>query len=319
MPEQEAVLGKQIGVVMDPIHHIKPWKDSTLALLLEGARRGHDLWYMEPDHLALDGDRVRARMRPLEVRDDPHDWFTLGESDVRAMVDLDVIFMRQDPPVDMRYLHVTHLLEAAEREGVCTVNRPGAVRSANEKLYALRWPHLCPETRVSADAALLRRFVQEHGKAVLKPLDAMGGASIFVCSHDDPNLSVALETLTDRGRRYALAQQYLPEISEGDKRILLFHGEAYPYALDRIPAAGETRGNLAAGGTGRAARLTETDQRICDELGPTLKAEGLVFAGLDVIGGKLTEVNVTSPTCIREIDELFGGSAASVLFDGLDL
>lgn len=312
-------MGARLGVVMDPIDHIKPWKDTTLALLLEAARRGYELHYMEPGDLVLDGDRVRGRMRPLEVRDSNDDWFSLGEPAVRPMTDLDVVLMRQDPPVDMRYLHVTHLLEAAEREGVRVINRPGAVRGANEKLFALRWPHLCPPTRVSADAQALRDFVGEYGKAVLKPLDAMGGASIFVVTRDDPNLSVVLETLTGKGARYALAQKYLPEIAEGDKRILVFDGEPYPYALDRVPAAGETRGNLAAGGKGQAATLTEADQRICEELGPTLKEHGLTFAGLDVIGGWLTEVNVTSPTCIREIDELFGGSAAGVLFDVVDI
>ena len=237
---------------------------------------------------------------------------------VTPLTDLDVILMRQDPPVDATYLHATHVLEAAERQGVVVVNRPGAVRDAHEKLFALHWPHLCPPTRVAADPGALRDFIRTEGKAVLKPLDAMGGASIFVVEDGDPNTTVILETLTDHGRRHALAQRYLPEIAAGDKRILVFDGEPYPHTLARIPAGGETRGNLAAGGRGELAGLTDADRKICAELAPALRERGLLFTGLDVIGGFLTEVNVTSPTCIREIDALSGTNASAALFDAIE-
>ncbi|MFP4130376.1 MAG: glutathione synthase, partial [Halorhodospira sp.] len=286
----------RLGVVMDPISAIKPSKDATLALLLEAQRRGYELWYLEPRDLYADGGLARGRARPLTVHDDPRHWYSLGEPADTALHELGTLLMRQDPPVDAAYLNATHLLSLAEVQGARVINRPAALRDANEKLFALHWPHLCPATRVSAEPAALRRFIAEQGKAVLKPLDAMGGASVFVLADGDPNTTVVLETLTDGGRRYAMAQQYLPQIAEGDKRVLVFGGTPYPHALARVPARGETRGNLAAGGSGEAAPVTERERAACAELSPTLRALGLELVGLDFIGEHLTEINVTSPT-----------------------
>ena len=311
-------MAARLGVVMDPIDAIKPQKDSTLALLLEAQRRGYALYYLEPGDLALDNGTAVGRARPLSVRDEPRDWYRLDAAAPLALGELDLILMREDPPVDAAYLAATHILERAEAQGARVVNRPAALRDANEKLFALRWPHLCPPSLVAADTGRLRGFIAEHGTAVLKPLDAMGGASIFVLAEGDPNTTVALETLTGGGRHYAMAQRYLPEIAGGDKRVLVFDGEPYPHALARVPAQGETRGNLAAGGRGEPAPVTAAERAACAELAPTLQAMGLRFAGLDFIGGYLTEINVTSPTCLREIDALFGGSAAAALFERLE-
>lgn len=311
-------MSARLGVVMDPIAAIKPRKDSTLALMLEAQRRGYELWYLEPHDLYADGGIARGRARPIQVRDDPADWYTLGEPVDHPLHALDTLLMREDPPVDAAYLGATHLLSLAEAQGARVVNRPAALRDANEKLFALHWPHLCPATRVAAEPAALRGFIAEQGKAVLKPLDAMGGASIFVLEDGDPNTSVVLETLTDGGRRYAMAQTYLPRIREGDKRVLVFGGEPFPHALARVPAQGETRGNLAAGGRGEAAPVTERERAACAELAPTLRALGLELVGLDFIGERLTEINVTSPTCLQEIDTLCGVNTAGAFFDHLE-
>ncbi|WP_295359904.1 glutathione synthase [Arenimonas sp.] len=307
-----------VAVVMDPIGKIKIGKDSTFAMLLEARRRGHRLHYVLPGGLWLDGPRAMARLAPLEVRDDPSGWFTLGEPAPRPLASVDVVLMRTDPPVDANYLHDTHILSVAQAEGVLVVNDPAGLRDLNEKLGALLFPQCCPPTRVARDPALLRDFVAEHDQVVLKPLDGMGGRSIFRASAADPNLNVILETLTQGGRDLALAQRYLPEIKDGDKRILLVDGEPVPYCLARIPQGSEFRGNRAAGGRGEGRPLTDRDRWIAAQVGPELRRRGMVFVGLDVIGDYLTEVNVTSPTCIRELDAQFGLNIAGQLFDAIE-
>jgi glutathione synthase len=307
-----------VAVVMDPIGSIRIAKDTTFAMLLEAQRRGHYLHYIAPGSLGVADGRPVARMAPLAVRDDPADWYTLGEPAVRPLAGLDVVLMRTDPPVDSEYLYDTQVLGLAQDAGVLVVNDPRGLRDLNEKLAALLFPQCCPPTRVGRDPAALRAFVAEHGQAVLKPLDGMGGRSIFRTSQDDPNLNVILETLTAGGRRMAMAQRYLPEIVDGDKRILLVDGEPVPYCLARIPQGTDFRGNLAVGGRGEGRPLTDRDRWIAAQVGPELKARGIVFAGLDVIGDWLTEVNVTSPTCARELDKQFGLNIAGQLFDVIE-
>ncbi len=308
----------RIGVVMDPIHAIKPVKDTTLALLLEAQRREWHIHYMEMGDLFLDHGEARARWRALEVRDNTTDWFDLGaEYREGALAEMDVILMRKDPPFDMEYIYSTYILERAELAGTLVVNRPAALRDVSEKVYTAWFPQCCAPSLISRDMQRLRAFIAEHGDAVVKPLDGMGGASIFRVQKADTNTSVILETLTEHGTRFAMAQQYLPLISEGDKRILLIDGEPLPWALARIPAAGESRGNLAAGGHGEGRELTERDRWICAEVGPTLRKRGLLFVGLDVIGDYLTEINVTSPTCVRELDRAYDTNISARLFDAI--
>ncbi len=318
MPERRLL---DIAVVMDPIEAIHIAKDSTFAMLLEAQRRGHRLHYVVPGGLGLRNGKPQARCAPLQVREDPADWYTLGGISVHDLSELDAILMRTDPPVDANYLHDTHILSLAQREGVLVVNDPQGLRDLNEKLAALWFPQCCPPTLVARDAAGLRAFVEEHRQAVLKPLDGMGGRSIFRASADDPNLNVILETLigADHGGngQLVMAQRYLPEIAQGDKRILLVDGEPVPYCLARIPRSGEFRGNLAAGGHGRGQPLSERDRWIAAQVGPELKRRGMIFVGLDVIGDWLTEVNVTSPTCIRELDSQFGLNIAGLLLDAI--
>ncbi len=307
----------RLGVVMDPIGSIRIAKDSTFAMLLAAQARGWELHYLEQPDLYLADNRAHGRLRPLSVRDDPADWYRLGEPAERPLAELDVILMRKDPPFDMDYIYSTYLLELAEAEGVLVVNRPQSLRDANEKLYTAWFPQCTPPTVVSARQAILRAFLAEHGDVILKPLDSMGGASIFRVRQDDPNLAVILETLTDHGRRLIMAQRFIPEIRRGDKRILLVDGEPVPYALARIPAPGETRGNLAAGGRGEGVPLSDRDRWICEQVAPTLREKGLLFVGLDVIGDWLTEINVTSPTCIRELDALYDLDIAGQLMDAI--
>ena len=304
----------RLGVVMDPITSVNVKKDSTLAMLWAASDRGWELWYMRQEDLFL-RDGPRARMQPLQVFRDPGHFHSLGEPCDRSLADLDVILMRKDPPFDNEFLYSTHILEAAEREGVLVVNRPHSLRDCNEKLYATQFPQCCPPLLVSRSAERLRAFQKEHGDVVFKPLDAMGGTLVFRVRAGDPNLSVILETLTAHGSTTIMAQRYIPEIVDGDKRILMIDGEPAPYALARIPAVGETRGNLAAGGSGEARPLTERDRWICAQVGPALRGRGLLFVGLDVIGDYLTEINVTSPTCIREIDKAFGTDIGGQLMD----
>ena len=307
-----------IAVVMDPIQSIKPNKDSSLAMLLEAQRRGHRLHYLLPGSLGLEGSRPVARSAALEVRDDPKDWHRLGDPAPCALDRMDVILMRKDPPVDSAFLYDTLILEQAELAGVLVVNRAAGLRDLNEKLAALRFPQCCPPTRVSRRMDELAAFVAEHEDCVIKPLDGMGGRSIFRARAGDDNLKVILETLTDGGQRQAMIQRYIPEITQGDKRILLVDGEPVSHLLARIPQGGDFRGNLAAGGRGEVRELDDRDRWIAAQVGPEMRRRGMLFVGLDVIGGYLTEVNVTSPTCIREIDAGAGLNVAGLLFDRIE-
>ncbi len=305
-------------VVMDPIAAIKIAKDTTFAMLLEAQRRGHPLFYVRPGGLSLREGRAVAQIAPLQVRDDKAGWFTLGDFAERAFGPGQVVLMRKDPPVDAEFVYDTHVLTVAQRAGAQVVNDPQGLRDFNEKLAALLFPQCCPPTLVSRDAAALKAFVLEHGQAVLKPLDGMGGRSIFRSGNGDPNLNVILETLTEDGRKLALAQRFIPDISAGDKRILLIDGEPVDYCLARIPQGDEFRGNLAAGGRGEGRPLSERDRWIAAQVGPEMKRRGMRFVGLDVIGDYLTEVNVTSPTCVRELDAQFGLNIAGLLFDAIE-
>jgi glutathione synthase len=304
-----------LGVVMDPISTIKIHKDSTFAMLLEGQRRGCPLWYMEQRDLTLRDGRCVGRMRQLEVRDDPDGWFTFGEARTQPLDALDVILMRKDPPFDMEYVYTTYLLEQAQARGSLVINRPRALRDANEKLFTAWFPEVCTPALVSRDHDELLAFIDSHADAILKPLGGMGGVSVFRVRADDPNKNVIIETLTGLGSRYTMAQRFIPEIRDGDKRIIVIDGEPVPYALARIPRAGETRGNLAAGASSIGVALSDKDREIVETVAPRLREEGIVFAGLDVIGNYLTEVNVTSPTCIRELDQIYDLNISAVLMD----
>ena len=309
---------RHLVMVMDDIAQINIVKDTTFALLLEGQRRGYELLYLNESQLYLDGDRAAGLVRPLRVCDDRAGWFELGEPSHHAFGGSDLIMMRADPPVDSDYLHATYLLEQAEAHGALVVNRPRALRDFNEKLAIARFPDWIPATLVSASHARLREFVQAHGQAVLKPLDGMGGRGIFLARRDDPNLNSMMEALTGGEQRPAMIQEYLPAISEGDKRVLMIDGTPVEYVLARIPGGQDFRGNLARGGRGEGRPLSEADRAVAEAVGPTLKAHGIALAGLDVIGDRLTEVNVTSPTCMRELDGQFGLNLAGRLFDAVD-
>ena len=292
----------KLGVVMDPIADINVKKDTTLAMLLAAQRRGWELYYMEQSDLSLDQGLARATVRRLSVEDNPESWFEVGSQQDIALSDLDVVLMRKDPPFDMDFIYSTYILEAAQREGTLVVNDPRSLRDCNEKLFATQFPQCCPPLIVAASAARLKAFHAEHGDVIFKPLDGMGGASIFRVKAGDPNLSVIIETLTDHGSQQIMAQKFLPEIVDGDKRILMVDGVPAEFGLARIPMSGETRGNLAAGGSGVAMPLTDRERWICSQVAPVLREKGLLFVGLDVIGDYLTEINVTSPTCVRELD-----------------
>ena len=292
----------KLGVVMDPIADINVKKDTTLAMLLAAQRRWWELYYMEQSDLSLDQGLARATVRRLSVEDNPESWFEVGSPQDIALSDLDVVLMRKDPPFDMDFIYSTYILEAAQREGTLVVNDPRSLRDCNEKLFATQFPQCCPPLIVAASAARLKAFHAEHGDVIFKPLDGMGGASIFRVKAGDPNLSVIIETLTDHGRQQIMAQKFLPEIVDGDKRILMVDGVPAEFGLARIPMSGETRGNLAAGGSGVAMPLTDRERWICSQVAPVLREKGLLFVGLDVIGDYLTEINVTSPTCVRELD-----------------
>ncbi len=311
-------MNTSLGVIMDPIGSINYKKDSTLAMLLAAQARHWDLWYLEQGDLSLRDGIAHGRMRALRVAADPRQWYELGEEVERPLAELNVLLMRKDPPFDMEYIYTTYLLEQAEAAGVLVVNRAASLRDANEKLFTAWFPQCIPPTLVSRRADQLRHFMHEQGTAILKPLGGMGGASIFKVEQNDPNTSVIIETLTSHGQSFIMAQRYLPEIAQGDKRILLVEGEPIPYALARIPAAGEVRGNLAAGGRGVGVPLSERDRWICAQVGPVLRERGLIFVGLDVIGDYLTEINVTSPTCIRELDAQYGLDIADELMNAIE-
>ena len=315
----------KIAFLMDPIATVSVKKDSTLAMIAAAQQRGLEIFYLQQDGLVLSAGVVTALTRSLRLRDDfcatldPNtagdDWYALGDEQAVALAEMDIVMMRKDPPFDMEYIYTTYLLERAETEGVMVVNRPSALRDCNEKLFATLFPQCCPELIVSRRMDQLKAFHKQNANVVFKKLDGMGGASIFRVMEQDPNLSVVLETLTNSGREQIMGQVYLPEIVDGDKRILLINGEPVPYALARIPSAGETRGNLAAGGRGEGRPLTDRDQWIAQQIGPELKRRGLMFVGIDVIGDYLTEINVTCPTCIRELNEQFGLDIAGDLID----
>lgn len=307
----------RLGVVMDPIEQINYKKDSTLAMLWAAGDRGWHIDYMTLPDLYLDAGKARARVRQVTAFRDPENFYELGEERDIDMGELDVILMRKDPPFDNEFLYATHILDQAQRQGAWVVNRPQSLRDCNEKLFALQFPQCIPTLIVSRDPLRLRAFHREHQDVVMKPLDGMGGSSIFRLRPDDANVSVIIETLTNHGQTTIMAQKYLPEIVDGDKRILLIDGEPVDYCLARVPAVGESRGNLAAGGTGRAQPLTDRDRWIAEQVGPVAREKGLMFVGLDVIGDSLTEINVTSPTCIREIDTQFGTDIAGSLMDAI--
>lgn len=308
----------KLGIVMDPIASIKPHKDSSLAMLLAAQQRGWELHYFLQENLLIDNGIAHGYGQALSVKDDLENWFTLSDTSLMPLADLDVILMRTDPPFDSQFLYTTFILESAEKQGTLIVNKPQSLRDCNEKVFATDFPQCCPPVLITANAEAIRDFYKEHNDIILKPLDGMGGASIFRVQANDPNLSVIIETLTEHQTKSIMAQRYIPEIVSGDKRILLVDGKPVPFALARIPAAGETRGNLAAGGRGEARALTERDYWICEQVAPTLREKGLLFVGIDVIGDYLTEINVTSPTCIRELDDQCELNIAGQLMDAIE-
>jgi glutathione synthase len=305
-------------VIMDPIASIKPYKDTSFAMMLEAQARGHELFYCTAGDLAFRDGKALAHCQPVQVNDNTSDFYTLGEAKNRILSDFNIILMRKDPPFDSDYLYATHLLDHAKTAGVQVVNDPQALRDVNEKLFILQFPQCIAPTLVSSNESDIRAFWRDQGDIILKPLHGMGGAGIFRLQPNDPNAGAIIETLTGNGKHIMMAQRYLPEILQGDKRILLIDGKPAPYCLARLPKAGETRANLAAGGTGIAQPLSERDVWICQQVGERLKNMGLRFVGLDVIGDYLTEVNVTSPTCIREIDAQCKVNIAGLLFDALE-
>lgn len=309
----------KLGIVMDPISSINIKKDSSFAMLQEAQKRGWELYYMEMGDLYLQTGEARARARRIQVQYDYNSWFEFQSEQDIALDTLDVILMRKDPPFDTEFIYATYILERAETNGTLIVNKPQSLRDCNEKLFTAWFPELTPTTLVTRSKELIRQFHHQHGDIILKPLDGMGGSSIFRVKQDDPNLSVIIETLTQLGSQYCMAQNFLPQIADGDKRVLVVDGEPVPYCLARIPKQGETRGNLAAGGYGEARPLSESDWRIARSVAPTLKEKGLIFVGLDIIGDRLTEINVTSPTCIREIEAAFPDvSITAMLMDAIE-
>jgi len=308
---------RSIAVVMDPIEGINTAKDTSFALMLEAQRRGHALFYVAPGSLSVQNACAYGRLAALHVEDVENQYFELGEWRNTALSSIDAVLMRKDPPVDDQFIHDTQILSLAENEGVLVVNRAQGLRDMNEKLTTLLFPQCCPETLVSRSMAELKEFIRRHGDTVVKPLNGMGGKSIFRVRHGDGNANVILETLTGSGS-LTMAQKFIPEIAQGDKRILLVDGEPVPYVLARIPQGDEFRGNLAAGGRGQGQPLSERDAWIASQVGPWLKERGMLFVGLDVIGDYLTEVNVTSPTCVRELDAQFGLNIAGLLFDAIE-
>jgi glutathione synthase len=309
---------RRLGVVMDPIAAIAYAKDSTLAMLLAAQGRGFTLSYLEQGDLLLRDGGAYGRVRPLSVRADPKDWFTLGEAHTEPLAAIDCLLMRKDPPFDTEYIYSTYILERAEGAGVLVVNRPQGLRDMNEKVYTAWFPQCCAPTVVTRDMGVMAAFLREQGRIVAKPLEGMGGRSIFVIGQGDPNARVVFETLTHYGQRFAIVQRYLPEIATtGDSRVLLVDGVPVPYALARMPSGEDHRGNLAAGAKGVGRPLNDRDRWLAGEIGPALAAKGMMFVGLDVIGGFVTEINVTSPTGIRELDKQFGTDIAGLLLDAI--
>ncbi|MFC3194387.1 glutathione synthase [Marinicella sediminis] len=308
----------KIAVIMDPIEHIKPHKDSSFAMMLEAQRRGHEVYYMTANNMYCKHSQTRAVSQRIKVFDRPQDWFSAEAPEDHPLSDCDVVLMRKDPPFDMEYIMDTYMLDQIGSASTHVINAPQALRDANEKFFTEAFPECTPENIISRDVDLLKSAVNELGEVIIKPMDGMGGQSIFKTSKNDKNLNVILETVTQNGTKTTMIQKFIPAISAGDKRILLINGQPVPYALARIPSATDFRGNLAKGGTGKGLKLSDADRKICDLVGPKLKSMGIVFAGIDVIGDYLTEVNVTSPTCIRELDEIFDLNIAGELFDCIE-
>ena len=308
----------KLGIVMDPISGVNVKKDSSMAMMLEAQKRGYQIHYMEMQDLYLDQGECRAQTQIIKVFDDPENWYELEPAQDISVSDLDAVLMRKDPPFDTEYIYATYMLERAEVNGTLIVNKPQSLRDCNEKLFTAWFPELTPRTIVTRNSQKIREFHQELQDIIIKPLDGMGGSSIFRIGPQDHNIGVILETLTAHGNQYAMVQEYMPAIKDGDKRILIVNGEPMPYCLARIPAQGETRGNLAAGGRGEARPLSPSDKLIADTIAPELKKRGLYFVGLDVIGDKVTEINVTSPTCIREIEAAYPINISGKLMDAIE-
>jgi len=316
----------KLGIVMDPIHSINTKKDSSFAMLLEAQHRGYEIHYMEMADIYIENNQAMAFSQLLKVADNTHDWYHflphLDSSHSSTtnihLADLDVILMRKDPPFDMEYIYATYILELAEQSGTLIVNNPRSLRDANEKLFTHQFPQCTVPTLVSRNKDQFKYFLQQHQDIIIKPLGGMGGHSIFRVKENDPNINVILETMTDHASHYIMAQKFIPEITEGDKRILLINGKPVAFALARIPTKGETRGNLAAGGSGVGVPLSERDYWLCEQVAPKLKSMGLMFVGMDVIGDFITEINVTSPTCIRELDALYNLNISALLMDDIE-
>lgn len=308
----------KLGIVMDAIESIKPYKDSSFAMLLEAQRRGYEIYYMQLHDLYMDQDISYADCDRLRVTDDRHDYFQLSPCEPQRLADLDIILMRKDPPFNLEYIYATYLLEQAEEQGTVVVNRPQSLRDCNEKLFIREFPQCCTPMRVARKPARLIEFLKQHQDIIIKPLDGMGGRSIFRIRTGDPNTNAIVESVTDHGTRQVMVQKFIPEIINGDKRILLINGEPVPFALARIPAEGENRGNLAVGASSRGQPLTERERWICSQLSPRLREKGLLFVGIDVIGDYLTEINITSPTCIRELDNEFQLNISADLFECIE-
>ena len=308
----------KVGVVMDPIESIKPWKDSTLAMMLEAQRRDYEIYTMQINDIYMDAGISYARYQTIRLIDDNNNWFEIIKSGRCRLDSLDVILMRKDPPFDLEYIYCTYLLEQAEESGVLLVNKPASLRDCNEKLFTRYFPQCCVETRVSRDPLLLIEFIEQYQDCIVKPLDGMGGQSIFRVKSGDSNTNVILETVTRLGSSQTMVQRFIPDISKGDKRILLIDGKPIDYALARLPAEGENRGNIAAGASTRGQPLSERDRWLCQQVGEELRSRGLIFVGIDVIGDYITEINVTSPTCIRELDLEFNLNISSDLFNCIE-
>lgn len=308
----------KIGIIMDPIGSITPYKDSSLAMLLEAGRRGAEIHYFEQKDVRLLSGKALGQSTLLQVRDDNVDWYSLGDRQDIELGDLDAILMRKDPPFDMEYVYTTYILDRAQQQGALIVNAPQALRDMNEKAYTAWFPDLTPTTLITRSMQEMKAFLAEHENVVAKPLDGMGGRSIFVVRKGDKNANVVFETLTDYGSQFAMAQVYIPEITAGDKRILLIEGKPVPCALARIPSDEDNRGNMVAGAAAVGQELSPRDIEICEEVGPVLREAGVLFAGIDVIGDYLTEVNVTSPTGIRELDKQFDLNIAGLMFDAIE-
>lgn len=308
----------KIAIVMDPIESINPVKDSSFAMMLEAQRRGHEIHYITANQLHCKHGKTFALSRQIKVHDQSQKWFELGEPSSMALNAFNIILMRKDPPFDMEYIMDTYMLEQAISPTTHVINNPQALRDANEKFFTEQFPECTPENVISRNTDVLKNAINDMGEVIVKPMDGMGGDSIFKTGRNDKNLNVILETVTQNGTKTTMIQKFIPEIKQGDKRILMINGNPVPYALARIPSAEDFRGNLAKGGTGKGLPLSASDMKICETVGPRLKAMGIVFAGIDVIGDYLTEVNVTSPTCIRELDKIFDLNIAGDLFDCIE-